>query len=86
MERATKLQMRTAEDFKLRNAVQKIVSNTPLANFGNVKVRFADNEHDALIMRANSPADAVRLIAGLREKGYPAHGFTYDALKVGVLF
>ena len=86
MERATHIPIHTAEEFELRKAVQNIVNATPLANFGKIKVQFADTENDALVMRANSPADAVRLIAGLREQGYPAHGFTYEATKVGVLF
>ncbi len=60
----------TDERAKIQDAVNKI----PLANFGNVKVRYTDETKTAVVMRAFSPADAVRLIAGLRELGYSAHG------------
>lgn len=69
----------------LMKRTQEIVNRTPLANFGNVKVRKADNETDALILRAFSPADAVRLISALRAEGISVHSFTYDANKVGIL-
>ena len=69
----------------MKHEIQRIVRQIPLANFGNVKVQWEDKSETSVVMRAQSPADAVRLIAGLRERGYFAHGYTYDANKVGVI-
>ena len=67
-----------------RKELQKIVDSIPTANFGKVKVQINGDTLNELFMRTFSPADAVRIIAGLREKGINAHGYTYDSCKVGV--
>lgn len=67
-----------------RKELQKIVDSIPTANFGKVKVQINGETLHELFMRTLSPADAVRIIAGLREKGINAHGYTYDSCKVCV--
>lgn len=67
-----------------RKELQKIVDSIPVANFGKIRVQVNGETLDELFMRTSSPADAVRIIAGLREKGISAHGYTYDSCKVGV--
>lgn len=67
-----------------RKELQKIVDSIPVANFGKIKVQINGETLNELFMRTFSPADAVRIIAGLREKGINAHGYTYDSCKVGV--
>ncbi len=67
-----------------RKELQRIVDSIPVANFGKIKVQINGDTLNELFMRTSSPADAVRIIAGLREKGINAHGYTYDSCKVGV--
>lgn len=67
-----------------RKELQKIVDSIPVANFGKIKVQINGDTLHELFMFTFSPTDAVRIIAGLREKGINAHGYTYDSCKVGV--
>jgi len=55
----------------LRERVQKAVNRIPLANFGNVRVKYTDEREMECSMRAFSPADACRLIDGLRARASP---------------
>ena len=60
---------------KLSNAIKEI----PLVHMGRVSIKVAPSDTSyAFEVRANSSSDAMRLIAGLRDKGYGIQGDARD--------
>ena len=66
----------------LQNRIQAVINKTPLANFGKVHARYTDEQENECTIRANSPADACRIIEGLRSAGFSANINPWDAKTV----